>query len=135
MSLDCWSDDYSFYVAYWRVDHSVLLLPPFPASEDDRWDANLKILDVFSIYSLQVSSFICLYHNGALPISFTHIFQNRNQIHEYSTRYSDVYRPHTCRTLRNFRSCFKVLEYGILYRKTSKKPTCLMYLSDWPNHF
>ena len=98
MSLDCWGDDYSFYVAYWRVDHSVLLLPPFPGSEDDRWDANLKILDVFSIYSLQVSSFICLYHNGALPISFTHIFQNRNQIHEYSTRYSDVYRPHTCRT-------------------------------------
>ena len=98
MSLDCWGDDYSFYVAYWRVDHSVLLLPPFPASEDDRWDANLKILDVFSIYSLQVSSFICLYHNGALPISFTRIFQNRNQIHEYSTRYSDVYRPHTCRT-------------------------------------
>ena len=32
--------------------------------------------------------------------------------------------------LRNFRSCFKVLEYGILYRKTSKTPTCLMYLSD-----
>ena len=31
--------------------------------------ANLKILDVFSIYSLQVSSFMYLYHNDALPIS------------------------------------------------------------------
>ena len=30
--------------------------------------ANLKILDVFSIYSVQVSSFMYLYHNDALPI-------------------------------------------------------------------
>ena len=37
--------------------------------------ANLKILDVFSIYSFQVSSFMYLYHNDALPISFTQIFQ------------------------------------------------------------
>ena len=33
--------------------------------------ANLKILGVFNIYSLQVISFMYLYHNGALPISFT----------------------------------------------------------------
>ena len=50
--------------------------------------ANLKILDVYSLYSLQVSSFIYLYHNDALPISFTQIFQTGNQIHQYSTRYS-----------------------------------------------
>ena len=60
--------------------------------------ANLKILDVFSIYSLQVSSFMYLYHNDALPIAFTQIFQTGNQIHQYSTRYSDFYRPHTRRT-------------------------------------
>ena len=36
--------------------------------------ANLKILDVLSIYSLQVSSFMYLYHNDALPIAFTQIF-------------------------------------------------------------
>ena len=60
--------------------------------------ANLKILDVFRIYSLQVNSFMYLYHNDALPISFTQIFQTGNQIHQYSTRYSDFYRPHTCRT-------------------------------------
>ena len=45
--------------------------------------ANLKILDVFSIYSLQVSSFMYLYHNDALPIAFTQIFQTGNQIHQY----------------------------------------------------
>ena len=53
--------------------------------------ANLKILDVFSTYSLQVSSFMYLYHNNALPISFTQIFQTGNQIHQYSTRYFDFY--------------------------------------------
>ena len=43
--------------------------------------ANLKILDVFSIYSLQVSSFINLYHHHAFPsIAFTQIFQTGNQI-------------------------------------------------------
>ena len=60
--------------------------------------ANLKILDVFSICSFQASSFMYLYHNDTLPISLTHIFQTGNQIHQYSTRYSDFYRPHTCRT-------------------------------------
>ena len=60
--------------------------------------ANLKILDVFSIYSLQVSSFMYLYHNDALPIAFNQIFQTGNQIHQYSTSYSDFYRPHSCRT-------------------------------------
>ena len=30
-----------------------------------------------------------LYHNDALPISFTQIFQTGNEIHQYSTRYSD----------------------------------------------
>ena len=53
--------------------------------------ANLKILDVFSIYSLQVSCFMYLYQNDALPIAFTQIFQTGNQIHQYSTRYSDFY--------------------------------------------
>ena len=60
--------------------------------------ASLKIPDVFSIYSLQVSAFMYLYHHDALPIAFTQIFQTGNQIHQYSTRYSDFYRPHTCRT-------------------------------------
>ena len=92
--------------------------------------ANLKITDVFSIYSLQVSSFIYLYHNDALPIAFTQIFQTGNQIHQYSTRYFDFYRPHTCRKniLKNFRSCFKVLEYGIHYRtRSTEMPRLLVH--------
>ena len=57
----------------------------------------LQILDVFSIYSLQVSSFMHLYHHDALPIAFTQIFQTGNQIYQYSTRYSDFW-LYTCRT-------------------------------------
>ena len=60
--------------------------------------ANVKIPDIFSIFSVQVSSFMYLYHNDALPISLTQIFHTGNQIHQYSTRYSDFYRPQTCRT-------------------------------------
>ena len=58
----------------------------------------LQIHDVFSVYSLQVSSFMYLYHNDALPISFSQIFQTGNQVHQYSTRCSDFYCPHSCRT-------------------------------------
>ena len=98
--------------------------------------ANLKILDVFSIYSVEVSSSMYLYHNDVLPISFTQIFQTGNQIHQYSTRYSDFYRPHTCRkNIKKFRSCFEVLEYWIHYRTTSKTPRLLIYSSLWSNHF
>ena len=99
--------------------------------------ANLKILDVFSIYSLQVSSFMYLYHNDALPISFTQIFQIGNQIHQYSTldtlTFTDLIPVD--QISKNFRSCFKVLEYGIHYRTTSKMPRLLVYSSVWLNHF
>lgn len=95
--------------------------------------ANLKIVDVFSIYSFQVSSLMYLYHNDALPISFTQIFQTGNQIHQYSTRYFDFYRPHTRYLEQNkikiFQSCYKVLEYGIHYHSTSKMPHLLVYSS------
>ena len=36
---------------------------------------------------------------------------------------------------KNFWSCFKVLEYGIHYRVTSKTPRLLIYSSVWSNHF
>ena len=99
--------------------------------------ANLKILDVFSIYSLQVSSFMYLYHNDALPISFTQIFQIGNQIHQYSTldtlTFTDLIPVD--QISKNFRSCFKVLEYGIHYWTISKTPRLVIYSSVWSNHF
>ena len=75
--------------------------------------ANLKILDVSSIYLLQVSSFMYLYHNDALPIAFNQIFQTGNQIHQYSTRSSDFYRPHSCRTdIKKFSILFQGPKIG-----------------------
>ena len=71
--------------------------------------ANLKILDVPSTYLLQVGCFMYLYHNDALPIAFNQIFQTGNQIHQYSTSYSDFYRPHSCRT--------NIKKFLILYGK------------------
>ena len=98
--------------------------------------ANLQILDVFSIYSLQVSSFMYLYHNEALHISFTQIFQTGNQIHQYSTRYSDFYRPHTRRTnIKKFSILFQGPRIWNSYRMTSKMPHLLAYSSVWSNHF
>ena len=58
----------------------------------------LNILDIFSIYSLQVGTFMYHYHNNMLPLSFCQTFQTGNQLHRYSTRYSDSYRAHLCRT-------------------------------------
>ena len=55
-----------------KADYKASSKPLFP---------NLKILDVFSIYSLQVSSFMYLFHHDALPIAFTQTFQTGNQIH------------------------------------------------------
>ena len=92
--------------------------------------ANLKILDVFSIYSLQVSSFMYLYHNDALPIAFTQIFQTGNQIHQYSTRYSDFYRPHTCRTnIKKFSILFQGPRIWNSLPNNIKMPQLLIYSS------
>ena len=87
--------------------------------------ANLKILDVFSIYSLQVSSFMFLYHNDALPISFTQIFQTGNKIHQYLTRYSDCYRPHTCRT-NIFDPVSRTYNMEFFTEQHQKRPKLLM---------
>ena len=83
--------------SYWTDHERAISKADYNASSKPLF-ANLKILDVFSIYSLQVSSFMYLYHNGALPFSFTQSFQTGSQIHQYSTRYSHLYRPYTCRT-------------------------------------
>ena len=90
--------------------------------------ANLKILDVFSIYSLQVSSFMYLFCNGALTLSLTQIFQTGHQIHQDSTRYFDFYRPHACRKI-------KYWKFSILFQSPRRLDVFKTYLSDWSNHF
>ena len=67
-----------------------------------------KILDIFSIYSLQVSSFMYLYYKNLLPLAFCKIFQTGSQIHHYATRNSESYRTHPCRTnIKKFSMLFQ----------------------------
>ena len=69
----------------------------------------MKVLHIFSTYSLQASSFMYLYHNNKLLLSFCDVFQTGGQIHSYSTRNSESYRPLFCRT--NFKR-FSILYQG-----------------------
>ena len=76
----------------------------------------LNILDIFSIYSLQVGTFMYYYRNNMLPLSFSQTFQTGNQLHRYSTGYSDSYRTHLGRTnTKKFSLLFKAPKYGIHY--------------------
>ena len=64
-----------------------------------------------------------IYHNDALPIYFTQNFNTGNQIHQYSTRYSDFTDLIPVeQILKKFRSSCKVLEYGIHFQTTSETP-------------
>ena len=72
-----------------KADYRAPSKPPFTKT---------KILDFFSIYSLQVSSFMYLYYNNLLPLAFCKMFQTGSQKHHYSTRNSESYRMHPCRT-------------------------------------
>ena len=61
--------------------------------------ANLKILDLFSIYSLQVSSFMYLYHQDALPIAHSNLSNWKSDLSIFNKILDDFYlQPHTCRT-------------------------------------
>ena len=58
----------------------------------------LGIFDIYSLLSFQVGSFMYLYHHEMLPLSFQNLFQTGSQIRNSSTRYTESYRPHACRT-------------------------------------
>ena len=87
--------------------------------------ANLKIFDVLSIYSLQVSSFMYLQHNDAIPIAFNQIFKS----FKLEIRFINIEQDTLTFTGLIPVECFKVLEYGIHYRATSKTPRLLIYSS------
>ena len=92
----------------------------------------IKILDIFSIYSLQASSIMYLYHNNLLRLSFCQIFQTGCQIH-YSTRNSESYRSHPCRTnIKKFSILFQEPKlYGTPYLRVSKQLQVFTLLNDF----
>ena len=71
--------------------------------------SQLKILDIFSINSFSVATFMYSYHHCLLPRSFGDLFLlSNNQVHQYETRLASQYRPHFCRT--------NIKQFSILYR-------------------
>ena len=48
--------------------------------------SQLKVLDIFSINSFSVATFMYSYHHNLLPSSFRDLFLSSNQGHQYETR-------------------------------------------------
>ena len=46
---------------------------------------NLKVLDIYSIDSFSVATFMYSYHHNLLPSSFRNLFLSSNQVHHYET--------------------------------------------------
>ena len=70
--------------------------------------SQLKVLDIFSINSFSVATFMYSYHHNLLPSSFHDLFLSSNQVHQYETQLASQYRPHFCRT--------NITQFSILYR-------------------
>ena len=70
--------------------------------------SQLKVLDIFSINSFSVATFMYSCHHNLLPSSFRDLFLSSNQVHQYETRLASQYRPHFCRT--------NIKQFSILYR-------------------
>ena len=70
--------------------------------------SQLKVLDIFSINSFTVATFMYSYHHNLLPSSFHDLFLSSNQVHQYETQLASQYKPHFCRT--------NIKQFSILYR-------------------
>ena len=58
----------------------------------------LKTLKFEDIVFLQVAKIMYLYKNGQLPESFKNMFFTGQEIHNYNTRNSNIFRLPSCRT-------------------------------------
>ena len=69
---------------------------------------NLKILNLESIYKLQIGKFMYQYRSGLLPYSFNNMFLVTRQVHSYGTRSSEHFYLPQCRTnIRKFSISFQ----------------------------
>ena len=71
--------------------------------------SQLKVLDIFSINSFSVTTFMYCYHHNLLPSSFRDLFLSSN-LKSINTkiRLASQYRPHFCRS--------NIKQFNILYR-------------------
>ena len=69
---------------------------------------NLGILNLESIYKLQIGKFMYQYRSGLLPYSFNNMFLVTRQVHSYGTRSSEHFYLPQCRTnIRKFSISFQ----------------------------
>ena len=69
---------------------------------------NLKILNLESIYKLQIGKFMYQYRSGLLPYSFNNMFLVTRQVHSYGTKSSEIFYLPQCRTkIRKFSISFQ----------------------------
>ena len=76
--------------------------------------SKLKVLDIYSIYSFSVATFMYSYHHNLLPSSFRNFFLSSNQVHHHETRLASQYIPHFCRILSSSVSFIEDKQSGIL---------------------
>ena len=70
--------------------------------------AQLNILYIFKVNSLYIAKFMFSFYHRLLPTAFLNLFMTSGQIHNYNTRTSAHFRPHTCRT--------NIKQFTILFR-------------------
>ena len=69
---------------------------------------NLKILNLESIYKLQIGKFMFQYRSGLLPYSFNNMFLVTRQVYSYGTRSSELfYLPQCTTNIRKFSISFQ----------------------------
>ena len=88
---------------------------------------NLKILNLESIYKLQIGKFMYQYRSGLLPYSFNNMFLVTREVHSYGTRSSEHFYLPQCRTnIRKFSISFQgpkffnSLSFEIIQKMTGK---------------
>jgi len=85
----------------------IMLRSAFDAHTDPLFK-NLKILNLGSIYELQIGKFMYQYRSGLLPYSFNNMLSVTHQVHSYGTRSSEFFHLPQCRTnIRNFSISFQ----------------------------
>ena len=94
------TSEWSSLMRYCEIPWDIIYLAPL--------FSQLKVLDIFSINSFSVATFMYSYHHNLLPNSFHDLFLSSNQVHQYETRLASQYRPHFCRT--------NIKQFSILYR-------------------
>ena len=69
---------------------------------------NLNILNLESIYKLQIGKFMYQYRPGILPYSLNDMFLVTHQVHSYGTRSSEIFYLPQCRAnVRKFSISFQ----------------------------